>query len=150
MASNCMALSEKGACTLISATCTTGWFDWVHGELWYCPNGLLRRSLGLRATLGHGTQQTVNPMHRPTRTFAAHELHQISSAGRRNRWVPWNEVTHVTLKRGIVDHSLHVELTGGRREKFLWLSLDGGFDLLSMELGLVIPGRFDVVDSPIG
>jgi hypothetical protein len=145
-----MALSEKGACTLISATCTTGWFDWVHGELWFCPSGLLRRSLGLSATLGHRALQTVNPMHRPTRTFAAHEIHQISSAGRRNKWVPWNEVTHVTLKRGIVDHSLHVELTGGRREKFLWLSLDGGFDLLSMELGLVIPGRFDVVDSPIG
>jgi hypothetical protein len=30
--------------TLISASCTTSWFDWIRGELWLCPNGLLARA----------------------------------------------------------------------------------------------------------
>ena len=27
---------------LLAGTCTTGWLDWIHGELWLLPDGLLR------------------------------------------------------------------------------------------------------------
>jgi len=52
------------------------------------------------------------------------------------------------LKRGIIDHSLHLELGHGRTEKFLWLEVDDGFDLLKAELNRAIPGRLTVVDPP--
>ena len=142
--------SEIGTCTLISASCTTSWFDWIHGELWLCEGGLLRRSLGLRATLGHGRGPTVDAANRPARSFSPSEVSQIVAAGRRNRWLPWSQISHATLKRGIIDHSLHVELGNHRREKFLWLGGDGGFDVLEAQMSRALPGRFRVVGSPIG
>lgn len=138
------------SCTLISASCTTSWLDWIHGELWLCPDGLLRRSLGLMATLRHARGQTLDPANRPTRTFTLTEIGQIVSAGRRNRWLPWSAISHATLKRGVIDHSIHLELGVGRREKLLWLKADGGYGLLKAALGRALPGRFEVVDEPIG
>lgn len=35
--------STDTACTLISVSCTTSWFDWIHGELWICPNRFLHK-----------------------------------------------------------------------------------------------------------
>jgi hypothetical protein len=137
-------------CTLISASCTTSWFDWIHGELWLCPTGLLRRSVGLVATIGHGTGPTVNPASRPTRIFGLDEIARILEAGRRNRWIAWSEITRATLKRGVMDHSLHLELGVGRREKLLWLQADGGYDLLEAALSRALPGRFTARDRAIG
>jgi hypothetical protein len=138
------------ACTLISASCTTSWFDWIHGELWLCPGGMLRRSLGLTATLRHMNQQTVDPASRPRHAFGFNEIRDIVAHGRRNRWITWSEIAHVTLKRGIIDHSLHVELNSGHREKFLWLIADGGYDVLESSLAPLLPGRFRVWDKPFG
>lgn len=139
-----------GACTLVTASCTTSWFDWIHGELWLCPQGLLRRSLGLGTTLRHGARQTVDPGSRPTRTFTAADIRLILAAGRRNRWILWSELSHASLKRGIVDRSLHLELGDRRREKFIWLRIDGGYDLLEAALSRSLPGRFDVVGGDFG
>jgi hypothetical protein len=140
------------ACTLISASCTTSWFDWIHGELWLCDDGLLRRSLGLMTTFAHSRpiRQTVDPATRPTRVFTANELTEIVAAGRRNRWIRWPEVQQATLKRGVVDQSLHLDLTGDRREKFLWLAIDGGFELLEKELPARLPGRFTASRKRLG
>jgi hypothetical protein len=145
-------MNEDGAtgCTLITATCTTSWFDWIHGELWLCPTGLLRRSVGLAATIRHGSQRTVDPSDRPTREFGLDEIAQICAAGRRNRWITWAEITHATLKRGVIDHSLHLDLGVGRREKLLWLRSDGGYELLETALSRALPGRFKAVRKPIG
>ena len=44
---------RANGCTLISRSCTTGWLDWAHGELWVCDDGLLRKSLGLVETVLH-------------------------------------------------------------------------------------------------
>lgn len=138
------------ACTLITASCTTSWFDWIHGELWLCPTGLLRRSVGLITTIRHGSRQTVDPLARPTRVFGRDEIAHILAAGRRNRWITWAEITHATLKRGVIDHSLHLELGVGRREKFLWLRIDGGYDLLEGALARALPGRFTALRKAIG
>jgi hypothetical protein len=138
------------ACTLVSASCTTSWFDWIHGELWLCEDGLFRRSLGLLATIAHAVGPTVDPANRPTRTFASTEILDLVTRGRRNRWIPWNEIQHATLQLGMADNSLHLDLTDNRREKFLWLATDGGFDLLEKELSARLPGRFSTWRKTLG
>jgi hypothetical protein len=130
--------AANAACTLIAASCTTGWFDWIHGELWLCPGGLLRRSVGLWATVRHGdmrgAKRTVDTQNRPTRSFAPDEVRRIVESDRRNRWIKWEDISHATLKGGLVDHSLHLELKDGSRRKFLWLRMDGGSDMLRAAL----------------
>jgi hypothetical protein len=140
--------SPAGICTLVSASCTTSWFDWVHGELWMCDDGLFRSSLGLETTLAHGRGPTVDPGSRPTRAFQADEIERIVSQGRQNRWVPWTMISHATLKRGFLDSSLHLELSDGRREKFLWLRSDGGYELLEKALPHRLPGGFELRTRP--
>ena len=135
---------------LISASCTTSWFDWIHGQLWLCPDGVLRRSLGLWSTLSHGKGSTVDTTNRPTRVFGPADIQRVVATGRRNRWIPWTAVSRATLKLGIVDHSLHLELGPGRREKFLWLKADGGFDILEPALERALPGRVEIVREPVG
>jgi hypothetical protein len=138
------------ACVLVSASCTTSWFDWIHGELWLCPDGLLRRSIGLSKTLAHSNRLTVDPLDRPTRAFEPDDIAQVLAAGRRNRWISWGEIARATLKRGVIDHSLHLELGNGRREKFLWLRRDGGYDLIEALLTRSLPGRFVAIDKALG
>jgi len=87
---------------------------------------------------------------RPTRVFEAGEIAAIVESGGRNRWIGWDEIQHVTLKLGIVDHSLHVVLAGGRRAKFLWLKLDGGFEELEEALSMSLGARFTVSRQAIG
>jgi hypothetical protein len=134
---------------LITASCTTSWFDWVHGELWLCPDGLLRRSVGVLKTVSHGSR-TIDPGNRPKREFTPAEVAEILAAGGRNRWIPWTAMTSATLKRGVVDHSLHLEVGPGRREKFLWSKADGGFELLDGVLRSQLPGRYRRYDRLVG
>jgi hypothetical protein len=129
----------------------------IHGELWLCSNGLLRRSLGFVGTLRHSRRglfdsrlQSVDQANRPTRIFTPDAIAQIVAAGRRNRCITWPEISAATLKRGVLDHSLDLELRDGRREKFLWLKVDGGYDLLEETLGRTLTGRFRAIDAPIG
>ncbi|HEX7735923.1 MAG TPA: hypothetical protein VF458_13740 [Ktedonobacteraceae bacterium] len=51
---------DVSVATLLTASATTGWFDWIHGELWLFPHGLLRIPLNLVITFLHGTGPTVN------------------------------------------------------------------------------------------
>jgi hypothetical protein len=84
----------------------------------------------------------VDPSGRPRRTFGLDEIGQILAPGRRNRWITWDEISHATLKRGVIDHSLHLELLNESREKFLWLRIDGGYDLLESALSRSLPDHF--------
>lgn len=134
---------------LISASCTTGWFDWVHGELWLCPEGLLRRSLGLGATIRHFVGPTVDEHNPVRRSFTTAEIGAIISANPRNRWIPWSEVHFARIKQSPMDTSLHLELADGRREKFLWLAADGGRDRLSDAFARVLPGKWAGPGDPV-
>jgi hypothetical protein len=127
---------------LISASCTTSWFDWIHGELWLCPDGMLRRSLGLWMTARHFVGPTVDPDDPPRRSFSTAEIVAIVGAGTRNRWIPWSRVRFARLKQGPMDNSLHLELVDGRREKFLWLGVDGGKERLADAFAQFLPGRW--------
>jgi hypothetical protein len=108
------------ACTLVSAGCTTGWADWIHGELWLCPDGLLRRSLGLMATIRHAVFPTVKAHARPMRSFSQDEIDEIVMAHRTNRFVPWQTVEEARL--GVA--RLDVWTTDGRKMTFMWVPLD--------------------------
>jgi hypothetical protein len=132
---------------LISASCTTSWFDWIHGELWLCPEGLLRRALGLRRTVVHLAGPTVDPDRRPRRSFTSADILEIVAAGRRNRWILLTDVSFARLKRGPRTTSLHIDLVSGAREKFLWLASDGGDDVLAEAFDRRLAGRWAGPDS---
>jgi hypothetical protein len=93
---------------------------------------------------------TFDPDKRPTHAFTSDEIEQALAKGLTNRWITWPEIASATLKIGIVDHSLHLELSNGERVKFLWLRAHGGFDLLEKELGRVLSERVRVVRRPFG
>jgi hypothetical protein len=139
------------SCDLITTSCTTGWFDWAHGSLWLCPTGLLRESIGLVRTLTRrGRLEPVDPARRPTRLLSPADRERVVDAGARNAWIAWSDMAGATLKRGIVDNSLHIERVDGTRAKFLWLTDDAAFDLLASALGDPLGDRFRVQNRPIG
>lgn len=49
---------------LISISCTTGWLDWVHGELWLAGDGILRRRRGWLKTIGSGNAMLARDFRR--------------------------------------------------------------------------------------
>src|SRR5687768_13514771 len=106
------------SCTLLSLTSTTGWLDWVHGDLWLCPDGILRRSRGRKTTIMNARADRMNEFvdatHRPTRTFTDDEIAAITKADKRNVWIAWNQVSTARLASGPMSHALHIELTDGR------------------------------------
>jgi hypothetical protein len=137
--------------TLISASCTTGWLDWIHGTLWLGEAGLLRTSVGFTETLSHGTKKGLKRTigaERPIRTIDVREIPGLVDADKRNRWIVWGEIEHATLKLGIIDHSLHLDVrpgsafTVGPKAKFLWPKIDGGFELLEAALRQALGDRF--------
>lgn len=128
-------------CTLLTASCTTGWSDWIHGELWLCPDGLLRRALGLGATMAHGTLQTVDPSTPVRRRLTSEEIAAIGG-GRRNRWIRWDSIARAELRSGPLTHSLHLELRDGTRQKLLWLGVDPARARLADVLPSVLGERF--------
>src|SRR5438477_2435094 len=140
---------KEGECTLASASCTTGWTDWVHGELWLCPGGLLRRSLGLWQTMRHAlrsvvrgrTLSTVDPSMRATGRFDLAEIAAIARV-KRNRWVPWQSILSAETKRGSITDALYLKLTDGRQLMFLWLRVDQGTALVVEVLERNLGQRF--------
>ena len=115
-----------------------------------CEGGLLRRSLGLGTTVGHFNGQTVDPRLRPSAEFSTEAIAAVVAKDPRNLWIAWPEIARAVLKKGIVDHSLHLDLDQGRRAKFLWLRSDGGFDIVKTRLESSLADRFSVVTRPIG
>jgi hypothetical protein len=131
---------------LISASCTTGWTDVIIGELWLCPDGLLRRSSGLRATvlrgIRHGGGATVDPLPRPVDDFDLPHLNAVLLASERNIWIPWALVECAEIRRGLLTESLRIQLRGGRRVALLWLAVDHGAMALAEPLRDRLGERF--------
>ena len=101
---------------LVTASCTTGWLDWIHGELWLFPDGLLRSSTGLKTTWAHGREkarrdhdrargraagvvQTVTGEPR-SREFADGEIERIVASRRRNLWIEADRIKRADLNVG--------------------------------------------------
>jgi hypothetical protein len=105
---------------LVAASCTSGWADWIHGELWLLPEGLLRLRTSFRATLGHRTWPTVRPP-LPVRSFAPDEPGELARGHRTNVWIRWSEVASADLRRGLTTTRLGLTLADGGTHKLLWL-----------------------------
>jgi hypothetical protein len=129
-------------CLLASAGCTTGWLDWIHGELWVCADGLLRRSLGLRKTFEHGSGPTVNPGLRQKRPFTAAERYLIGKGRETNRWIAWEWIASAQTRRGPITESFHYRLTNGSRGKLLWPRIDNAMGLIEAAARSSLGDRF--------
>ena len=119
---------------LISASATTGWSDWIHGELWLLPDGILRVGQGLGKTLEHGVRRTV-PREPPSRSFDDQEVDALAASGSRNLWVAAEEIASANLRAGIVTGRLKLWLKDGDTVKFLWLRADRADVALRAALG---------------
>ena len=111
---------------LLTTSCTTGWADWVHGELWLCPEGLLRLSLGWGATIG----KSIDPVgaavdeglkRKSRRQFAQDDIRTLAGRKRTNVWIPWSEIREGFLRGGIMTGRLRLICLDGRSLKFLWM-----------------------------
>lgn len=104
---------------LLSKSSTTGWLDWMHGELWLFPDGLLRIPMGWGKTLllvGY----FFNPRRAQPRPFSEDERAAII-ARRRNRWIPFAEVQQATLRHSMGADELIMILANGQKRQLLWL-----------------------------
>jgi hypothetical protein len=118
---------------LLTRSCTTGWGDWIHGELWLLPSALVRRRLGFGETLKNLGGPTVGV---PLPRIAARDLPtgQILSEHHSNKVIALNAIVHATLNRGLTSHRLGLRLADGTAHKFLWLSSDPAHDALAHAL----------------
>lgn len=114
-------LSVKGR--LLTASCTTGWRDWIHSELWLFPDGLLRVRSGLLQTIAHLNEPTVSD-EPEEQSFDLCELERLRRAYHTNLWIPANEIASAEIRKGPRSCRLSLTLVGGRRIKFLWLRAD--------------------------
>jgi hypothetical protein len=108
---------------LVTASCTTGWRDWVHGELWVLPDGLLRRRLDVARTRAHGRGPTVVE-DGDTQEFDDEAIARIGQAHPTNAWVPSHAIASAHLHEGVLTSRLRLTLTGADQVKLLWLRAD--------------------------
>jgi hypothetical protein len=123
-------------CTLVSLSCTTAWTDWAQGELWLCPDGLLRKSRGWLATVAGslGSAGRFDHKNRPTRLIGDEERTRIAAAGNRNLWIRWDQIASAKLQSGPMSHALHLRLADNRKVSLRWLRADGSTDFLRSAL----------------
>jgi hypothetical protein len=124
---------DASVATLLTASATTGWFDWIHGELWLFPNGLLRIPLDLATTYLHGIGPTVNEQQRPQRSFD-HTALQTLLTSQKNVWIPREAIQKAYLHHGIITDRLRLIVVDYCSVKFLWFPWDGARQLLQSTL----------------
>jgi hypothetical protein len=108
---------------LVTASCTTGWFDWIHRELWLCDDGLLLVRLDLKATRAHEKGPTVSATLR-RRPVRDNELTEAETAGKQLVWIPAGEIVGASGHRGRMADRLTFDLRDGTRRKLLWMNVD--------------------------
>ncbi|MFC0432242.1 hypothetical protein [Kutzneria buriramensis] len=111
---------------LISRSCTTGWADVIHGELWLSAEHLIRRRLGLWQTVANGLWRTV-PSSAPQYEITADQILAIQCEHPTNSVVSWSDVVEADLRRGLLCSRLSVVMRSGSRRVFLWFAWDGAF-----------------------
>ncbi|MFL5626094.1 MAG: hypothetical protein ACJ788_10930 [Ktedonobacteraceae bacterium] len=125
--------NEHTTAILLTASTTTGWLNWTHGELWLFPEGLLRIQLDLLLTFGHGIESTVKKEQTEARRFDEKKFHSLIS-NKRNLWIPRESIVLAYLHRGITVDRLRLELLDGRTVKLLWLPEDNALRTLEAVL----------------
>lgn len=103
---------------LISATTTTGWLDWQHGELWLAADGMFRRPRGWAATVasdGIAHDLQALPGDEPIEEEISDE--DLS----KGLWIPAQSIRTANLRRGITTGRLKLGLANGSTVKLLWV-----------------------------
>ncbi|WP_329300848.1 hypothetical protein OG410_22490 [Streptomyces sp. NBC_00659] len=122
-----------GRARLLTLGCTTGWGDWIHGELWLLPSSLVRRRLGFTATVANGKGPTVVvPL--PEADVAPGATEQILAEHRTNKVIPLAGIASAHLRRGITADRLTLRMQDGSQHKLLWLPTDPAYAVFAQEL----------------
>ena len=133
-------------CTCISVTCTTSWVDWVHGDLWLCPEGILRKSRGLLTTLenvdARGIRGTLDPTDLPRQAVPITARLLVAAADKRNWWIVWEDVERARQQSGPLSHALHILLKDGQKVTFRWARKEGSVGFLNAALQQALGERF--------
>jgi hypothetical protein len=119
--------------TLIAASCTTGWADAEHGNLWLAPDGIARIPLGWAVSVAH-TFQGVDPARWLGSSIATDDLASARNSARRSLWFPAADIEAAWLHRGLLNDRLRVRMRDGTVKKLLWLRHKTGTDLLQESL----------------
>ena len=119
--------------SLVTASCTTGWLDWIHGDLWILPNGLLRIRSDLGTTVAHGTSSTVSD-HPIKRVFTTEEIDRLLHEHNTNLWVPADTIVSADIHTGLLTGRLALTLRDGRHLKLLWLRADNASEPIQRAL----------------
>ena len=117
---------------IITASCTTGWLDWIHGELWLFPEGLLRVRTSLATTLAHQNLRTVSDEPQG-RDFSYDEIKALVTT-KRNLWIEADRIERADVHVGVMTGRVNLRMRGGRKIKLLWLRSDHAERALSTAL----------------
>lgn len=118
---------------LLTRTCTTGWLDWIHGELWLLPEGLLRIRSGLMTTLANGYVSAGLKAQEPYRPLT-YDPETVLAAHPTNKLIPFAGMAAARLHGGVTTSGMEVAMTDGTRHKLLWATLDPARRLLRERL----------------
>jgi hypothetical protein len=102
---------------LLTQRCTTGWLDWIHGQLWLFPEGLLRARGNLQITIA---QSARGPL--PDQLTATTDERELAQLAREkgNLWIPSTAIRSASIRRGLTTERLLLTLDDGSRIKLLW------------------------------
>jgi hypothetical protein len=127
----------------ISRSCTTGWSDWVHGELWLLPTALVRRRLSMYKSKANSRGPTVGiPL--PSVDVSEFDLVQVLAEHPTNKLVFFDVVLRAQLVKGVTANGLRLIMRDGSRHKLLWLTSDPAYEVLAAVLPYHLGDRFVV------
>ena len=109
------------SCQLVTASCTTGWLDWVHGELWVLPDGLVRFRTSLATTFMHQNQRTV-PNEAERQELSDGQIAFMLGA-KGSLWIPADKITSAHFRVGRTSR-VNLRMSDAPKIKLLWLRSD--------------------------
>lgn len=109
---------------LVTASCTTRW-DWIHGELWVLPGGILRARLDRETTKAHGLERTV-PEAPIEREFDDAEIAVLVSEHRANLWIPADRIASARFRFCSYATELRLGMRDQRDIRLCFLRVDAG------------------------
>jgi hypothetical protein len=125
---------------LLAGTCTTGWLDWIHGQLWLLPDSLVRVRSGLMDSIANSTSGSGVTARDPYQVIA-YDPTAILAAHHTNKVIPIADIDQARLHRGISTSVLRVTMMDGTRHKLLWMYYEPARRLLRDRLLPVLGPR---------
>ncbi len=107
---------------LLSASCTTGWADWIHSELWLFEDALLVAKTDFGRTVSHGFGPTVGAA--PIgRDFSSADIARIESRARTSRRLDGSTLTSARFRTGRWVGGLDL-CVGHTKHTLMWFAND--------------------------